>query len=335
MRYLATLPQESAARRFGDYLLTLGIHHNLEPAGNGWDLWIQNEDDLERAQDEFRQFEQNPDEPRYHDAAGSAKHLRASAEKAAQKRRKNFVDVRTHWARRSAPGGFPITLILIAVSVLATLGINMGKNQTGPLLNALRISPLTYSRTEHSVQEYLHSFNTVPAWPFIKDGQFSQLLQVRWAGLWEVRHGQIWRLLTPAFLHFGILHILFDLWWLYDLGRAVEARKGSWTLLGVVLLAAILGNLAQYLWSGSNFGGMSGVVYALFGYIWIKGRLRPEEGLDLPPVIVWFMLGWLVACMTGFLGPIGNAAHLIGLLTGIALAALPYGWKKFRRLRMR
>jgi GlpG protein len=332
MRYLVTLPQEPAARKFGDYLLTLGIAHQLESGDGGWDLWIQNEDDLERAQNELSQFQKDPDDSRYGKAARSAGKIRADEEKAARKRRKNFIDVRTHWSGLTAQSGFPVTIALICLSILATMGIHMGKNQFGPVINALRISPMTNIRSVADMRNE-HAFNFLPAWAFIKEGQFSDLLELRWAGLSEVRHGQVWRLITPIFLHFGFLHLLFDMWWLYDLGRAIETRKGTWKLLGIALLGGFLGNLAQYFWSGPNFGGMSGVVYALFGYIWIKGILRPQEGLSLPRVIVWFMLGWLVACMTGFLGDVGNGAHLLGLITGVVLAAIPHFWKKLQRVR--
>ena len=66
-----------------------------------------------------------------------------------------------------------------------------------------------------------------------------------------------------------------------------------------------------------TFGGMSGVVYALFGYVWMKGRYEPEQGMILHPSTVQTMLLWLVLCMTGFLGNIANAAHVVGLVAGI------------------
>jgi GlpG protein len=326
MRYLATLAHEPAARKFGDYLLVLGIHHQLEAGEKGWELWIQSEDDLERAQRELSEFEQNPDASRYGQAARSAGKLRASAEKQAHKRRKNFIDVRTSWAGLPAQSGFPLTIALILLSVMATLAIQTSNAPGGPpnpVLNHLFIAPIGNFR------------NFASAWSFIRQGQIGELLQIRWEGLAVVRHGQVWRLVTPIFLHFGFLHLLFDMWWLYDLGRAIETRKGTWKLLGIVLLGGILGNLAQYLWSGPLGGGMSGVVYALFGYIWIKGLLSPREGLAVATNTVWLMLGWLVLCMTGLLGPIGNGAHLIGLITGVILAAIPYRWQKLRRMRAR
>jgi len=139
--------------------------------------------------------------------------------------------------------------------------------------------------------------------------------------------GQYWRLLTPIFLHFGWLHIVFNSLWMWELGGLLERRLGSISLLALVVLSGIVSNTAQYLWTGpSLFGGLSGVVYALLGFCWIYNWLLPHRRLAVPQGIIVFMLVWLVLCMvvpTGWLGfGIANAAHLGGLVFG-CLAALP------------
>lgn len=139
--------------------------------------------------------------------------------------------------------------------------------------------------------------------------------------------GQYWRLLTPAFLHFGVFHLLFNCLWLWELGRRIERLAGSYQLLLVVLITAVTANVGQYAWGGpSLFGGMSGVVYGLLGYIWMRHRLSPHPLLAVPPGLVVFMLAWLVICMTGLVnlfmsGSVANAAHVGGLLAGLVL-----GW---------
>ena len=153
-------------------------------------------------------------------------------------------------------------------------------------------------------------------------------------GLPEIRHGEIWRLFTPMFIHFGILHILFNMLWLRDLGSMIEAREGSLRLLVVVLLTSAGSNLAQYgisvpmLGGGSPvFGGMSGVVYGLLGYIWMRGKFDPSTRLFLHKNTGTMMLVWLVLCFTGMLGPVANLAHLFGLLIGMALGYLSSQWR--------
>lgn len=139
--------------------------------------------------------------------------------------------------------------------------------------------------------------------------------------------GQYWRVLTPAFLHFGIFHLAFNCLWVWELGRRVERLAGSRHLLALVLLTGTASNLAQYTWGGpSLFGGMSGVVYGLVGYVWIRHRMAPHPILAVPPGIIVFMFAWLFIGMTGLIdllmsGSIANAAHVGGLVAGIAL-----GW---------
>lgn len=134
--------------------------------------------------------------------------------------------------------------------------------------------------------------------------------------------GEIWRLLTPAFLHFGIFHVLFNSLWVWDLGQRLELFLGKWHFLLFFIVTAITSNCAQFWWSASaGFGGMSGVVYALVGFIAVRQRLAPHPLVAVPRALIGFMLFWLVLCMTGAVdyfiaGSVANAAHVGGLLAG-------------------
>jgi len=142
----------------------------------------------------------------------------------------------------------------------------------------------------------------------------------------SLARGEVWRLLTPAFLHFGIFHVLFNSLWMWDLGRRLEFFLGKWHFLLFFVVTGVASNCAQYLWSGSaGFGGMSGVVYALVGFIAVRQRLAPHPLVNVSPALIGFMLFWLVLCMTGAVdyfisGSVANAAHLGGLLAGGAYA---------------
>ncbi len=132
----------------------------------------------------------------------------------------------------------------------------------------------------------------------------------------EVRTGQFWRLLTPIFIHFGILHIVFNMLWLWELGGALERRLGAAALGTMVVILGVASNLGQYFYQGPAFGGMSGVVYGLLGYFWMQGRHNPRFGMRLHKPIVIMMLVWFVICWLGFVGHIANMAHTVGLLLG-------------------
>ena len=80
--------------------------------------------------------------------------------------------------------------------------------------------------------------------------------------------------------------------------------------------------------SGPAFGGMSGVVYGLFGYLWIKTKFDPRSGFYLDPNLTMWFLIWFVLCMTGAVGPIANWAHGVGLAAGALVAILPVWWRK-------
>lgn len=142
----------------------------------------------------------------------------------------------------------------------------------------------------------------------------------------SLAQGEIWRLVTPAFLHFGIFHVLFNSLWMWDLGRRLEFFLGRWHFLLFFVLTAVASNVVQYVWSGSaNFGGMSGVVYALVGFIAVRQRLAPHPLVSAPPALIGFMLLWLVLCMTGAVdyfiaGSVANAAHVGGLVAGAVYA---------------
>jgi GlpG protein len=131
----------------------------------------------------------------------------------------------------------------------------------------------------------------------------------------------VWRLVGPILIHFGFAHILFNMLWLRDLGCMFEARLKSWYFLVFVLVVAAASNLAQYAFSKQPmFGGMSGVNYALIGYVWIRGRFDPGAGLHLDQQSLILALIWFAACFTGYLGPIANYAHTAGLVLGMAWA---------------
>ncbi len=139
-------------------------------------------------------------------------------------------------------------------------------------------------------------------------------------------HGEWWRLLTPAFLHFSVMHIVFNLLWWWELGGLVEKEQSSWRLLALTAVIILVSNAAQFLSYGQGFGGLSAVVYGLVGYLWLYPYADPNAGFRLRGAIIIFMLAWLALGYTGIFdaifGPISNDGHLAGLLVGAGLGVL-------------
>src|SRR6266566_6768202 len=255
MRLLASLADEDQATLLGDYLLTIGIDNSVEEGNTGWSIWVKDDDKVEAGRTELAQFQANPDDPRYTSAGRSAAKVRTEQEKRAKRLEKNYIDVRTQWVRKS--GGFPpLTMTLIALCCIVAAVTFFGRNQERLL--SLHIST-------HTVHEYN---------PFT--GEISEA-KYRLKDLSEIRQGQVWRLVTPILIHYGVLHLIFNMFWLRDLGSMLERHKGALWLGIFILVTAVASNVAQYLVSGPGAGGMSGIVYALFGYVWMKGKYSPHE----------------------------------------------------------
>ena len=152
--------------------------------------------------------------------------------------------------------------------------------------------------------------------------------------LHEVLQGEVWRLFTPAFIHFGLYHIGFNMINLIGLGNILERRLSSWHYLALVAGLAAGSDLTQYFVTGSPaFGGMSGVVYGLIGYIWLRARSDQTFGLAIPQQMVVIALVWFFACVVGIIPHVANAAHAGGLALG-AIWGFSDGRNAMRRLRL-
>jgi GlpG protein len=288
MRLIGHLEDEIHTRRFTDYLYSRGIETHTDPVKNGrWQIWVVEDTNVEAATSLLAQFRQSPDDPAFVEAAKVAGQIKQRAQAAQTPKRAGVVDARTLFYSPPVPVGI-LSIILILICVIVAAVTELGKNDRF-------VQPLAISQYQNK-GKYIYWDNSLP----------------------EVRHGQLWRLVTPMFLHFGILHLLFNMLWLRDLGSMIEARKGAWMLLVLVLVIAAVSNVAQYLYKGPDFGGMSGVVYGLLGYIWMQSRFNPASGLSLLPQTVTMMIIWFFVCLTGMVGPIANTVHAVGFGLGIA-----------------
>ncbi len=307
MRHLGTLPSEVLARRFEDYAIANGIEVRAEPENGEWSIWLIEEDHLEAGRSEFAAFRDNPEEPKYRAHNGAAEKKRQADRAAYQQFRKNQIDPRRNWGRGgSALKAGPVTLALIALSVIVSLSTNFGNDREGTSFYWLTF----FSREKLSLESKLP----------------------QWEG---IRSGEVWRLFSPMVIHFSPMHLLFNMLWLHRFGSQIEPRLKSLKFLLLVLCLSSFAVVTEYFWlyaqhRFATVGGMSGVGYGLFGFIWMKVRFAPEERYQLSRGDINLFLIWLVVCATGMIGPVANAAHAGGLALGCAL-----GWGSVQLKRRR
>lgn len=312
MRRAVTLKDREHAATLHDYLLTLGIETRVQEEDQGWSLWALDEDKLDQARQQAEKFVADPDDPRYAASARRAEELRKQRAALEAQFRRNVIDMRRAYSgppQRTRPLTAALIAASIGVAIVTNLGSQVGSlaGQPPGLMDQLLIT--------------LH-----PADPMLQ----------------EVRHGEVWRLVTPMLVHFGPLHLIFNMVMFFQFGSAVEMRRRTPYFALMVLVLAVASNLAQWWWTvfrGSPnplFGGMSGVLYGLFGYIWMKARYEPQSGFLMDYNTVFILVAWMLLCVFGLVGRIANAAHVAGLLTGMAWGYAPTFWQRqLRRLRPR
>src|SRR5437016_13762127 len=120
MRQIGTIPADQDAARFGDYLLTLGIDNSVEESGDGWAVWVANDDHLDLARAELEAFLANPGDARYDAAKKVASDLRTREEKLQERRRERFIEVRTRLGQ-PRQWNAPLTLALIGITLLVAV----------------------------------------------------------------------------------------------------------------------------------------------------------------------------------------------------------------------
>lgn len=329
MRELATPTDAHDAKILIDYLLTQKITAEIRLEDGKSVVWVHNEDDMPRAREIWDEFRTQPKDSKYIAAQKPAQELRKLKAKVEKNYAKLYFDADHFWGRPH-PSRVPFTVVLIILSVFVSAWTEFGGN-------AQNLYKLTFAVPVN--EPFAMILDPDPAEKQrLKD-------DVRSMQLKPIKRGEYWRLITPIFLHFTWYHLFFNMYALYSLGGIIENRRGLfWTLL-FVFVTGVFSNAMQFLYptifdlqahkglalSVATFGGMSGVCYALFGYLAAKTLYAPEPGLHIPRDVIISMLVWLAICMTGWIGSIANTAHVAGLVIGFAIGVLPRVWKIMRQ----
>lgn len=300
MRQIGPPLPASQASTLADVLLAEGIKSHLGGTPNGMEVWIIDEDRLNRARELLATFLADPDASRHAEARTKAKQVRTAETNTEREyvRLQNRIEKRMTRTARDQ-----VTLFLVVVSVAVSLfSISLVNRQDSSLeVGAPEqvVSWLSFASPMEQVRKH-------PA-------------HIPWM--------EPWRMVTPIFLHFGVMHLVFNMLMLISMGSRVERAIGPVRFAALVLVLAVFSNLAQGLMVPlHNFGGMSGVVYGIFGFIWVQMSRAPSRGLAVDGLTSFIMMAWFFAGFTSQFNmggaAVANHAHAGGLLMGLLIGAV-------------
>ncbi len=368
MRLLGHFTDEKLAYQLHYFLLQKGIQNSYDIAVDQatqektYHIWIIEEEDMTAALEWLQKYEPNPHDVQFHSP-------QISPEIAPRLNVK--IDVKKkHSHQRS-----PLTLLIIILCSILFL-INSIQQETiekkqGKIALQLGVTPLQknllfdYPQYLADMEKFyeknpVQSIEDIKALPQEEQADYQKVVtEPTWKGAaeliterslkgWEdlppgvffgkIRQGEFWRLFTPCLLHNGIFHILFNMCWVWVLGKQIEERLGKLRMFSVVLLAGVIANCAQYIMGGPIFEGFSGVVIGLVAFIWMRQKIAPWEGYPLQRSVILFITIYVFAMLgleilsfilhyfhiVELVLPIANTAHVIGGVVGLLCARLPF-----------
>lgn len=366
MRLLTTLSNLAEVEKFSRYLTSQGIANKVD-AENETDwgsphygvphyrIWIIDEDQTETAMQQLERFQNDPSNPIFNKIV-----ILPVKERLSQK---PYV--------KPKPKTPVLTTYLIAICSLIFAWSEITSPQkntpiyTSPIKQVMLFDfPANYAILDKLVKTYgmetlqntstlppagqalVQDFKNTPSWQgyyeealsYITTGSF--LPKAAWFE--KIGQGELWRLFSPIFLHGDIFHLLFNMAWLYILGKQLEFQLKPVRYILFILIAAAFTNTAQYLISGPNFIGFSGVICAMLSFIWQRQKEAPWEGYQIQKSTFNFMMififgmvalqsfAFALEATTGHTIPtsIANGAHVFGLGLGFILSKVPYFTKR-------
>jgi GlpG protein len=363
MRFIGEFLQEKQARQISGYLKQHDIENviDVQKKPLKYLLWVKNEEDVEKAYGIFQEYLQDPSNKKFQVPLSEEKIQTVPIKQDLFVRKKVF---------------YPITTALLAICVLFYLleGLEVVQNKktTTTVVTPLQ-KKFLYDTPQYLIdlQDLIDKYEVnYSSKKNIDNPEFQKAVEELskkediFFGLYgmtvqklqkpqektafpknlfgKIREGQVWRLFTPIFLHGSFLHILFNMLWLWVLGTQIERRLSKFRYILLTLTIAAISNTSQYLASGPDFLGYSGVVIGYLGFIWQRQRVAPWEGFSLTRSMFIFLLIYVLALtavqlLLFFLEVFGvqvpvfqlaNTAHLIGGLSGLLLGKLSYfSWR--------
>lgn len=363
MRVVGTLSHENHARRLAQFLTSQGIGNNCEvsfDSANGhmsYQIWIHDEDKLGEAQALLAEFEKNPTDPKFDSPIPEPAPIPRNEDE------EGPIEPETHRFKPHLTHFFiALCAMLFFLSTLQEIPLRREglseKNflmtpiqaefmydlppafvELGEIIEKYEIGDKKIDEIPLEVQAEITAANNTPYWKGIYGWVVGKIKGEDTSNgegtlFYQIRKGEFWRLITPCFLHKDLLHILFNMLWLWYLGRPIEERIGPFRTLLLTLVAGVGSNTIQYFMSGPFFIGYSGIVTALAGFIWMRERVAPWEGYPLNRATILFLLFFIGAIFVlqvvafliqifssyNFAPNIANTAHIAGAVIGALLA---------------
>ncbi len=335
-------------------------------------IWVFNEDDLDLATDWLQKFQENPNDPAFQNvqipliATPPPIDVGRMEEEGDERfqipplpprlRRRRFQMVLTQFILALCACLF-FWNDLQEAEVLQEKGALALQISFTPLSQALIFDfPSAFHYIEELIATYpIKTFKDVKELPPDAQALFAQAENApSWKGLYnfiltarkegwasagsvpmfeKIRQGEVWRLFTPCLLHRDFLHILFNMAWLWILGKQIEERVRRWKIVILILIIGVISNIAQYLMSGTYLLGFSGVIVGMAGFIWVRQKKAPWEGYPLNRGTLLFLLFFVLSMfalelltfglqffsIVNLSASIANTAHIVGGLCGMAL----------------
>lgn len=329
------------AQKLHAWLVVNQIDARCKQTGEEWEIWVLDEDQLLAAQKLAATFNANPDDPQFVTVLNQANKIEEEKNKQQRARRKEANKIERQQQRHYARSAKSLTRsIILLCSILfgASLVFQTSDgNFVHESLGVVRTTSLNESYRERIA--YQQQSEGIPADTakahvdtMLNDSYNSLRLE-------DIKRGQVWRMVTPIFLHApgaslsSFLHIFFNMYWLFALGLGMERQFGASNFVLLVLFTGVISILLPAIapdngvfgltaLGGSKVVGFSGVIYGIIGFGWIKMKMQPHLGIIIPPFVFIFMMIWLgiglVSPEGGFFGAISHLAHAAGLLAGIA-----------------
>ncbi len=276
MRIIGSTEQKDLAKSFGAYLTQQKLGHEIRDDGQTHSIWLYDDAALTDVKADFADFLADPNHKKFKTIDQGLRIPKLRVKATSANKIRRRAWLDSYFMAKIR-GNYPLYLIILCGLVFIT--------QNLPGISGLT-SYLYFSQDQ---------FGIVP--------------------FQEIRQGQIWRLWTPILLHGSIMHFAFNMIWIFQLGRMMEQIEGSFYFVFFVLFTALFSNVAEYLWTGPMFIGISGVVYGLLGYTFAMAQYSRRPYI-LDHFTMAFMIGWMVLGFLGIIGNIANVTHLAGLMTG-------------------